>query len=84
MGLSAVERQKTYDVEIVVTTFLRCFKSNPFRCREAGKQGQDVQIYTISTCIKSLRYRGKMIKSPSSVIFCRFGSLVDVWGTVVW
>ena len=60
MGLSVVERLKTYDVEKVVSTFLGCFQSNPFRCREAGKHGQDVQIFTISTGIKSVRYRGKI------------------------
>ena len=81
MGLSVVERLKTYDVEKGVSTFLGCFQSNSFRCREAGKHGQDVQIFTISTCIKSVRYRGK---SPSSIIFRKFGSLVDVSGTAGW
>ena len=56
MGLSVIERPKTYDVEKVVSTFLGCFQSNPFRCREAGKHGQDVQIFTISKGIKSVRY----------------------------
>ena len=37
MGLSVVERLKTYDVEKVVSTFVGCFQSNSFRCREAGK-----------------------------------------------
>ena len=37
MGLSVVEGLKTHDVEKVVSTFLGCFQSNPFRCREAGK-----------------------------------------------
>ena len=60
MGFSVVERLKTYDVEKVVSTFLGCFQSNSFRCREAGKHGQDVQIFTISTGIKSVRYRGKI------------------------
>ena len=60
MGLSVVERLKTYDVEKVVSTFLGCFQSNSFRCREAGKHGQDVQIFTISRGIKSARYRGKI------------------------
>ena len=61
-GLSVVERLKTYDVEKVVLTFLGCFQSNSFRCREAGKHGQDVQIHvlTISTGIKSVGYRGKI------------------------
>ena len=54
MGLSVVERLKTYDVEKVVSTFLGCFQSNYFRCRKAGKHGQDVQIFTISTGIKSV------------------------------
>ena len=60
MGLSVVERLKTYDVEKVVSTFIGCFQSNSFRCLEAGKQGQDVQIFIISTGIKSVRYRGKI------------------------
>ena len=30
MGLSVVERLKTYDVEKGVSTFLGCFQSNPF------------------------------------------------------
>ena len=59
-GLSAVERLKTYDAEKVVSTFLGCFQPNPFRCHEAGKHGQDVQIFTISTGIESVRYRGKI------------------------
>ena len=52
MGLSVVERLKTYDAEKVVSTFLGRFQSNPFRCREAGTHEQDVQIFTISTGIK--------------------------------
>ena len=60
MGLSVVERLKTYDVEKVVSTFHGCFQSNPFRCREASKHVQDVQMFTISTGIKSIRYRGKI------------------------
>ena len=60
MGLSVVERLKTYDAEKVVFTFLGCFQSSPFRCREAGKHGQDMQIFTISSGIKSVRYRGKI------------------------
>ena len=81
MGLSVVERLKTYDVEKVVSTFLGCFQSNPFRCRDASKHGQDVQIFTISTGIKSVRYRGKIAVFHH---FRRFGSLIDVSGTVVW
>ena len=60
MGVSVVERLKTYDAEKVVSTFLGRFQSNPFRCREAGTHGQDVQIFTISTGIKSVQYRGKI------------------------
>ena len=60
MGLSVVERLKIYDVEKVDSTFLGCFQSDSFRCRKAGKHGQDVQIFTISTGIKSVRYRGKI------------------------
>ena len=61
--------------------FFGCFQFNPFRCRKAAKHGQDVQILTISTVIKSVRYRGKIAVFR---IFRRFGSLVDVSGTVVW
>ena len=60
MGLSAVEHLKTYDAEKVVSTFLGCFQSNPFRCREADKHRKDVQIFTSSTGIKSVRYQGKI------------------------
>ena len=60
MGLSDVEHQKTYDAEKVVSTFLGCFQSNPFRCREADKHRKDVQIFTISTGIESVRYQGKI------------------------
>ena len=61
--------------------FLVVFNFNPCQCREAGKHGQDVQIFAISTGIKLVRYRGKIVPS---VIFRRFGSLVDVPGAVVW
>ena len=60
MGLSAVEHLKTYDAEKVVSTFLGCFQSYPFRCREAYKHRKVVQIFTISTGIKSVRYQGKI------------------------
>ena len=60
MGLSAVEHLKTNDAEKVVSTFLGCFQSNPFRCREADKHRKDVQIFTISTGVKSVRYQGKI------------------------
>ena len=60
MGLSVVEHLKTYDAEKVVSTFLGCFQSVPFRCREADKRRKDVQIFTVSTGIKSVRYQGKI------------------------
>ena len=60
MGLSAVEHLKTYNAEKVVSTFLGCLQSNPFRCREADKHRKDVQIFTISTGIKLVRYQGKI------------------------
>ena len=52
MVLSAVERLKMYDAEKVVSTFLGGFQSIHFQCCEAGKHGQDVQIFIISTGIK--------------------------------
>ena len=81
MGLSAVEHLKTYDAEKVVSTFLGCFQSNPFRCREADKHRKDVQIFTIQQVSNR---SGIKAKSPPSVIFRWFGSLVDVSGVVVW
>ena len=60
MGLSAVEHLKTYDAEKVISTFLACFQSYPFRCREADKHRKDVQIFTISPGIKSVGYQGKI------------------------
>ena len=73
MELSVVERLKTYDVEKVVSTFLGCFQSNSFRCREAGKHGRDVQIFTISTGIKSRQNRRHPSFSVGSVhwLMCR-------------
>ena len=82
MGLSVVERLKTYDAENVVSTFLGCFQSNPFRFREAGKHGQEMCKYSQFQQVSNRS--GIEAKSPSSVIFRRFGSLVDVSGTVVW
>ena len=77
MGLSVFERLKTYDVEKVVSTFLGCFQSNSFRCRmdKMCKYSQFQQVSNRS---------GIEAKSPSSIIFRRFGSLVDVSGTAVW
>ena len=48
MGLSVVARLKTYDVEKIVSTFLGCFQSNSFRCREAGKHGQGANIHNFN------------------------------------
>ena len=67
MGLSVVERLKTYDVKKVVLTFLGCFQSNSFRCREAGKHGQNVQIFTISTGPVSRQNRRHPLFSVGSV-----------------
>ena len=47
-----ITNHQTYDAEKVVSTFLGCFQSNPFQCREDDKLGLDVQIFTISTSIK--------------------------------
>ena len=60
MGLSAVEHLKTYNAEKVVSTFLGCFQSNPFQFREADKHRKYVQIFKISTGIKSVRCQGKI------------------------
>ena len=81
MGLSAVERLKTYDVEKVVVTFLGCFQSNPFRCREAGKAW--------TRCLNIHNFNRYQIGPVSRhnrrlLFFRRFGSLVDVSGSVVW
>ena len=81
MGLSVVERLKTYDVEQVVSTFLGCFQSNSFRCREAGKPDK---MCNYSQFQQVSNRSGIEAKSPSSIIFRRFGSLVDVSGTAVW
>ena len=79
MGLSAVEHLKTYDAEKVVSTFLGCFQSNPFQCREADKH-----MCKYSQFQQVSNRSGIKAKSPPSVIFRRLGSLVDVSGTVVW
>ena len=66
MGLSAVERLKTHDAEKVVCTFLVSDVAKPASMDSeestytAPRHGQDVQIFTISTGIKSVRYRGKI------------------------
>ena len=80
MGLSVVERLKTYDAEKVVSTFLGRFQSNHFQCRKArmDKMCKYSQFQQVSN------RSGIEAKSPSSVIFRRFCSLVDVSGTVVW
>ena len=81
MELSVVERLKTYDVEKVVSTFLGCFQSNSFRCRKPAsmdKMCKYLQFQQVSN------RSGIEAKLPSSIIFRRFGSLVDVSGTAVW
>ena len=63
MGLSAVERLKTYDAEKLFPLFLVVFNlilSDVAKPASMDKHGQDVQIFTISTGIKSVRIRGKI------------------------
>ena len=81
MGLSVVERLKTYDVEKVVSTFLFVFNlilSDVAKPASMDKMCQYSQFQQVSN------RSGIEAKSPSSIIFRRFGSLVDVSGTVVW
>ena len=82
MGLSVVERLKTYDVVKVVSTFIVVFfnlilsdVAKPASMDKMCKYSQFQQVSNRSDI---------EAKSPSSVIFRRFGSLVDVSGTVVW
>ena len=83
MGLSVVERLKTYDVEKVVSTFLVVFFFNlilsyvakPASMVKMCKYSQFQEVSNRS-CIEE--------KSPPSIIFRRFGSLVDVSGSAVW
>ena len=80
MGLSVVERLKTYDVEKVVSTFLGCFLilSDVAKAASMDKMCKCSQFQQVSN------RSGIEAKSPSSIIFRRFGSLVDVSGTAVW
>ena len=48
---------------------------------DAAKPASMDKMCTIST---GINWSGIEAKSPSSVIFRRFGSLVNVSGTVVW
>ena len=82
MGLSVVERLKTYDVEkVVFPLFLVVFNlilsdvAKPASMDKMCKYSQFQQVSNRS---------GIEAKSPSSIIFRRFGSLVDVSGTAVW
>ena len=81
MGLSVVERLKTYDVEKLFPLFLVVFNlilsdvAKPASMDKMCKYSQFQQVSNRS---------GIEAKSPSSILFRRFGSLVDVSGTVVW
>ena len=79
--LSVVERLKTYDVEKVVSTFLGCFQSNSF---DVTKPASIDKMCKYSQFQQVSNRSGIKAKSPSSIIFRRFGSLVDVLGTAVW
>ena len=81
MGLSVVERLKTYDVEKLFPLFLVVFNlilSDVARPASMDKMCKYSQFQQVSN------QSGIEAKSPSSIIFRRFGSLVDVSGTAVW
>ena len=81
MGLSVVERLKIYNAEKVVSTFLGCFNlifSDVAKPASMDKMCKSSQFQQVSNRSGIEANRGK-----SSVIFRRFGSLVDVSGTVV-
>ena len=81
MGLSAIEHLKTYDAEKLFPLFLVVFNlilsdvAKPASMEKMCKYSQFQQVSNRS---------GFKAKSPPSVIFHRFGSLVDMSGTVVW
>ena len=81
MGLSVVERLKTYDVIKVVSTFLCCFQSN---VSDVAKPASMDKMCKYSQFQEVSNRSGIEAKSPPSIIFRRFGSLVDVSGTAVW
>ena len=80
MGLSVVERPKTYDVEKVVSTFLGCF----LILSDVAKPASMDKMCKYSQFQKVSNRSGIEAKSPPSIIVRRFGSLVDVSSTVVW
>ena len=82
MGLSAAEHLKTYDAEkklfplfLVVFNLILSDVAKPTSIEKMCKYSQFQRVSNRS---------GIKAKSPPSVIFRRFGSLVDVSGTVVW
>ena len=82
MGLSVYERLKTYDAEkklfqlfLVVFNLILSDVAKPASMDKMCKYSQFQHVSNRS---------GIEAKSPSSVIFRWFGSLVDVSGTVVW
>ena len=80
MGLSVVERLKTYDVEKVVSTFLFVFDlilSDVLKPASMDKMCKYSQFQQVSN------RSGIEAKSSSSIIFRRFRSLVDVSCTVI-
>ena len=79
--LSVVERLKTYDVEKVVSIFLGCFN---LILSDVAKPASMDKMCKYSQFQRVSNRSGIEAKSPSSIIFRRFGSLVDVSGTVVW
>ena len=81
MGLSVAERLKTYDMEKVVSTFLGCFN---LLLSDVAKPASMDKMLKYSQFQQVSNRSGIEAKSPSSIIFRRFGSLVDVSGTAVW
>ena len=73
--LSVVERLKTYDVEKVVLTFLGCFQSNS---SDVAKPASMDKMCKYSQFQQVSNRSGMEAKSPSSIIFRRFGSLVHL------
>ena len=69
MGLSVVERQKTYDVEKVVFNLILSDVAKPASMDKMCKYSQFQQVSNRS---------GIEAKLPSSIIFRRFGSLVHL------
>ena len=80
MGLSVFERLKTYDVEKVVSTFLGCFQSNSFRCREAASMDKmcihNFNRYQIGPVSRQNRRHPSFSVGSVHWLMCR--------GTAVW